>query len=135
MSVSNIFKCTGNEIESIPEEILEELNMSYEEINNDAASIVKLSLALKDYKKNKYCQLPFCHTVEAEAFGSRVNYDHKFGNRIREYAIGDIDSIEDIKNIDLSRGRIAEVLKAISILKKNGENVILDVTEIGRAHV
>ncbi|MDD2495893.1 MAG: uroporphyrinogen decarboxylase family protein [Tissierellia bacterium] len=131
MAVDNIFKCTGNEIESIPDSILEELSMfsmSYEEINNNASYIAKLSKALKEYKNNKYCELPFCHTVEAEAFGSTVNFDHKYGNRIGVYVIKDINLIEDIKNIDLGTGRIYEVLKAISILKKNGENVILNVT-------
>ncbi len=131
MTVSNIFKCTGNEIESIPDSIIEELSMSSmsrEEINSDASYIAKLSKALKEYKNNKYCELPFCHTVEAEAFGSKVNFDHKFGNRISGYVINDINSIEEVKNIDLSKGRIAEVLKAISILKKNGEKVIIDVT-------
>ena len=120
MAVSNIFKCIGNEVESIPESILERLGLSYEELNKTDTNIVTLSKTLKDHKKNSYCRLPFCHTVEAEAFGSTVTIDHQFGNRIKEYAIEDMSTIDDL-DFGLSTGRIVEVLKAISILKKNGE--------------
>lgn len=127
MAVSNIFKCIGNEVESIPETILDELGLSYEELNKTDSNIVTLSKTLKDLKKNSYCRVPFCHTVEAEAFGSKVTFDHQFGNRIKEYAIENMASIDDLA-FDLSKGRIAEVLKAISILKKDGENVVLEIT-------
>lgn len=127
MAVSNIFKCIGNEVESIPESILEKLALSYEELNKIDTNIVTLSKTLKDHKKNSYCRLPFCHTVEAEAFGSKVTFDHQFGNRIKEYAIENMASIDDLA-FDLSKGRIAEVLKSISILKKDGERVVLEIT-------
>lgn len=126
MTVS-IFKCSGNEIQSIPDSILEELSLSYEEIKYSASNIAKLSKTLQNYKDTCYCELPFCHTLEAEALGSTVTYDQKFGNRINKFAISDINLIEDIKNVDLSKGRIAEVLKAVNILKKSGENVIFNV--------
>lgn len=128
MADTNIFKCIGNEEESIPDSILEELGLSYEELNRYDSNIVTLSKALKKYKNNSFCRLPFCHTVEAETFGSTVIFDHKFGNRIGGYAINDMNSIEDIKEFDLSKGRIAEVLKAIDILKKDGEDIIFDIT-------
>lgn len=127
MTDVKIFKCIGNEVESIPENILEKLGLSYEELNKTDSNIVTLSKTLKDHKKNSYCRIPFCHTVEAEAFGSRVTFDHQFGNRIKEYAIENMTSIDDLA-FDLSKGRIAEVLKAISILKKYGENVVLEIT-------
>ncbi|MDU5082587.1 uroporphyrinogen decarboxylase family protein [Tissierella carlieri] len=128
MIAANIFKCVGKEIEIIPDNILEELNISYEESNKNASEMVILAKALKKYKNKKYCKLPFCHTVEAEAFGSTVIFDQKVGNRIGEYKVDDINLVEDILEIDLNNGRIAEVLKAISILKENEENVILDIT-------
>lgn len=128
MAVGNILKCIGKGEESIPDRILEDLGLSYKEINNDASKIATLSKTLKAYKNSPYCELPFCHTVEAEAFGSTVEFDHKLGNRIERYAIDDINLIEDMGNLDLSKGRIAEVLKAVDILKKDGKNVVLDIT-------
>lgn len=128
MGATSIFKCVGQEIEIIPDSILEGLNISYEESNKNAHEMAILAKALKEYKNKKYCKLPFCHTVEAEAFGSTVIFDQKVGNRIGKYTINDINLFEDISEIDLNKGRIAEVLRAINILKKNKENVILNIT-------
>lgn len=128
MAVKDIFKCRGNKTDSVPETILEKLNISYEEANNSAFKMAMLSKALKIYKNNKYCTIPFCHTVEAEAFGSAVIFDQKAGNRISEYCISETSPIENIETINLNKGRISEVLNSIKILKDNGEDIILYVT-------
>ncbi len=128
MIVKDIFKCKGNTIDSIPETILEKLNITYEEVNNNAFKMAMLSKALKKHKNNKYCTIPFCHTVEAEAFGATVIFDQKVGNRVSEYCISETSSIENIETINLNKGRIFEVLSSIKILKDSGEDVILCVT-------
>lgn len=128
MAIANIFKCVRNEVEIIPDSILAELNISYEESNRKASNIAILSKTLKEHKNKGYCRLPFCHTLEAESFGSTVIFNQRVGNRIGKYKIIDINSVEDISRIDLSSGRISEVLKAVNILKEEGETVILDVS-------
>ena len=128
MAINKIFKCSGNEAESIPEAILDNLDVSFEEINKDASKMASLSKRIKEYNNSEYCTLPFCNTVEAESFGSRVIFDHIVGNRIGDYAIKDINQIEDMLKIDLCYSRISELLKAISILKEAGEKVVLNVT-------
>ena len=43
-------------------------------------TMARLSKALKVHDKAVFCELPFCHTVEAEALGGIVNYgDEKLG--------------------------------------------------------
>ncbi len=128
MGVENIFKCKGNEVANIPDRIIEEVGGTYEEINKDANKIVMLSKALKEEDNKGYCVLPFCHTAEAEAFGAKITYDHKFGNRIKEPVFKDLSQIDDLIDFDLKSGRISEVLKAISILKAEGEDIIFDIT-------
>ena len=127
MATGDIFKCIGNETEIIPDEILEELNISYEDSNRDASKMAMLSNKLKEYKKRKYCILPFCHTVEAEALGSTIIFDQVVGNRIGKYSIDDINLIDNIPQIDLYSGRISKVLEAVQKLKDNGEKVCLAV--------
>ncbi|QAT62891.1 methylcobamide--CoM methyltransferase [Acidilutibacter cellobiosedens] len=127
METINIFKCIGNEIDIIPDKLLEKLKISYETANNRASEMAMLSELIKEENKKEYCRLPFCHTVEAEAFGSEVIFNQRVGNRIGKYRIEDMDSIGSIQQIDLNKGRISEVLKAVSILKKNGENVVLNI--------
>lgn len=128
MEAKRIFKCIGNEIEIIPNEMLESLNISYEDGNRDSSSMAILSKSLKEYKKEQYCTLPFCHTVEPEALGSTVILDNVIGNRIGKYSIDDINLIDNIPKVDLSSGRISVVLDAIKKLKDYGEKVCLEVT-------
>lgn len=128
MTVEKLLKCIGNEKELIPDSILEALGLSFEQVYDDACKIAILSKTFKAYRNSSYCKLPFSHTIEAEAFGSEVVFDHKLGNRIKGYAIEEINSVEDIEGLDLSKGRIAEILKAVRILKKDGEDVVLDIT-------
>ena len=126
--MEKIFKCVGNEGDGIPKEILDKLNLSNDDANKFADNLVKVSQALKEYNKEIYCTVPFCHTVEPEAFGSSIIFDNLVGNRVGKYAINDINSASSITNIDLKEGRIAEVLSAIKKLKDQGEKVRLDVT-------
>lgn len=128
MVMAKIFKCSGNEMEIIPSKLLEDLNISFEAGNNNASDMVLLAKALKTENKKEYCRLPFCHTVEAEALGSQVVFSEAVGNRIGKYRIEDINSIDHISKIDLTEGRIAEVIKAARILKEEGEKLVLDVT-------
>ena len=128
MDIEKIFKCVGIEGEAIPKEILDKLNLSNDDANKFADNIVKVSQALKEHKKSVYSTLPFCHTVEPEAFGSSIIFDGVVGNRVGQYAIKDINDAANISNMDLKRGRIAEVLSAIRKLKDQGEKVRLDVT-------
>ncbi len=128
MAVAKIFKCSGNEAESIPEPILDNLSFSFEEINKDASKMASLSKKIKEYNNSEYCTLPFCNTVEAESFGSKVIFDHIVGNRIGDYAIKDISQIDDMEKMDLSNSRAAEILKAIRILKEAGERVVVNIT-------
>ncbi len=128
MTITNIFKCSGREVEIIPDEILEKLNISFEDGNKDAFKMAVLSKILRENKSRTYCTIPFCHTVEAEALGSTVIFDERVGNRIEKYSIDNISLIEFIPSIDLVSGRIAEVLKAIKKLKEMDERVCLNIT-------
>lgn len=128
MVLAKIFKCSGNEMEIIPSKLLEDLKISFEAGNKNASDMALLAKALKTENKKEYCRLPFCHTVEAEALGSQVIFSETVGNRIGKYKIEDINSLDHISKIDLTKGRIAEVIKAARILKEEGEKLVLDVT-------
>jgi len=89
------------------------------------------AFALEHRKKHgaQWCILPFCHTVEAEAFGAHVHYgDRKIGPRIRGYACAKPEELQGLPDIALEKGRIGAVLDACKILTQAGETVLLEIT-------
>lgn len=126
MSAVNIFQCIGQEVPTVPEALLERLGCSYAELNQTGRGMALLSRQLKELNGEAFCRVPFCHTVEAEALGSKVTLDPVYGNRIRSFALDQLDG--SITPFSSGQGRIPEVLEAIRLLKSQGERVILDVT-------
>ena len=87
-----------------------------------------ISLALKKTDGASFCELPFCHTVEAEAMGGIVNFgNEKIGPRAKEYIYTKPEELLDLKEMDFSQGRLHEVLLACRHLRQNGENVVLEI--------
>lgn len=128
---TGISSCLDKEVEIVPVEILDEFNISYEEANKTADKMVLLAKALKKYYSRAYCSVPFCHTAEAEVFGAEVFFDRMTGNRVGKYKIdhfNDLENVLDILNTDSKTERISEIVKAIKLLKKDGEDIILNVT-------
>ncbi|HLR34293.1 MAG TPA: uroporphyrinogen decarboxylase family protein [Tissierellales bacterium] len=122
------FKCASDNLEEIPEEVVKEIGIDFPEVHTEAEYIASLSKELKKYKEDILCRVPFCNTVEAEALGGKIKLgDSKTGPRVDKYAFNSIEEMLNIKDMELTKGRINEVLKAIEILKKDGEKVILNV--------
>ena len=128
MSIKNIFKCIGSDNTTVSDEILDKLGVSFEVANKDSKKMAELSRELKRDMGIVYCIVPFCHTAEADAFGSTVVFDSKAGNRINQSFVKDVESLESIEPIDFSAGRIHEILESIKELKDAGEKVCLNVT-------
>ena len=92
-------------------------------------TMAKLSRALKEHDNAPFCELPFCHTVEAEAMGGIINYgNEKTGPRAKEYLCTEVEELLKLPEIDYSRGRIHEVLTACRKLREEGEHVVLQVS-------
>lgn len=126
--MENLFKCNQNDNENIPLELISNTKLEFPKLHTNSNDIAYLSHKLKEYKNDIMCKLPFCTTVEAEAMGANIKLgDEKNSPRINEYAFNNIKDLLDIKKINIDRGRIREVLDAISILKDEGEIVVLNI--------
>lgn len=91
--------------------------------------MVELALSVKERSGLEVCELPFCHTVEAEAMNGSISYgDEKIGPRKKEFVCKKVEDILELPHIDASKGRIHEVLLACQELKKRGERVMLQVS-------
>lgn len=74
------------------------------------------------------CRVPFCVTVEAEAFGAALKMpDDDSGPRCDGYRFSRMEQLSQLTPMDLGKGRIAEVLKSVTLLKKAGGMVVLNV--------
>ncbi|WP_051932023.1 uroporphyrinogen decarboxylase family protein [Clostridium sp. KNHs214] len=122
------FKCAGDNFEAIPKNIVEENGICFPVAHTNKEDISLLARKLKDYRKDSICRIPFCATVEAEAIGANIKLgDEKTGPRVDSYVYSSIEELENIKEIDLNKGRIEEVLCAVEDIKKHGEIVCLNV--------
>jgi uroporphyrinogen-III decarboxylase len=123
------FQCTYVHSAGINKEAIKGLDIEFPQAYKTWQGLTQLALALKDYDKTEFCELPFCHTVEGEALGGHVNYgDENAGPRGKDYICTTAEELLDLPEIDYSRGRVAEVLKACKYLLDNGEQVVLYIS-------
>ena len=122
------FKCTYANSVGISEKVTKKLNLSFPDAYLHWDTMALVAEALKDVDGAAFCELPFCHTVEAEAMGGIVNYgNEKTGPRAKEYVCTKPEELLELQEMDFTQGRIHEVLLACQHLRKQGENVVLEV--------
>lgn len=123
------FKCTYDNAAGIRKEITAGLDIAFPDAYLHADTMAVLAKTVKEYEGAPFCELPFCHTVEAEAMGGIINLgDEKAGPRAREYITDKMEEILSLPEIDYSGGRIHEVLLACRKLREEGEQVVLEVS-------
>lgn len=122
------FKCISDHLEEIPEEITKSTGVTLPEAHMKGELMATLSKVLKEYHKDNISMVPFCLTVEAEALGADIKIgNEKIGPRVGKYAFESIEELKNLKEIDLTKKRISEVLKSVEILNNQGEIVALSV--------
>ena len=122
------FRCTYANSAGINEEVTKKLNLSFPDAYLHWDTMAAISLALKETDGAGFCELPFCHTVEAEAMGGIVNFgNEQIGPRAKAYICTKPEELLNLKEMDFSQGRLHEVLLACQHLRQNGENVVLEI--------
>ncbi|MGN0422931.1 MAG: uroporphyrinogen decarboxylase family protein [Lachnospiraceae bacterium] len=123
------FQCTYQNSAGISAEVTRRLGLSFPDAYLNHHTMAILSKALKEYDGAAFCELPFCHTVEAEAMGGRIDYGNEaVGPRAKEYICTSVEEIFTLPEIDFTSGRIHEVLLACRELKDAGEQVVLQIS-------
>ncbi len=123
------FKCKKANSSGFSDEIINDLKLEFPKCYQDAEIMAEISRRIEKESGNLLCILPFCHTVEAEAFGASINLSEGiFGPRAATYAYQSVEELLALPNIDFTQGRISAVLKACQILKAQGETVALEVS-------
>ena len=120
------FQCTYDNAVGISGAVTEKLNLTFPDAYLHWNTMAKIALEIKRQEDVCFCELPFCHTLEAEAMGGIVNLgDALTGPRAKEYICETPEDILALPEIDYEKGRISETLKACKYLREQGENVVL----------
>ncbi len=123
------FNCTYDNSVGISKEVTAGLSLTFPDAYMHADTMAVLAKALKAHDGADFCGLPFCHTVEAEAMGGSINFGNdKAGPRAKEYIYTSPEELLELPEIDFTKGRVYETLLACQILKKQGEQVVLEVS-------
>lgn len=122
------FKCTGDDLEQIPEEVVRKTGISLPGAHCDRNSMATLASELMQHRGDVIVRVPFCVTVEAEAYGAHIKLgDALNGPRVESYRFTSIEEMSDLQRLELNEGRIKEVLDAVEILSESGKKVALSV--------
>ncbi|WP_075727314.1 uroporphyrinogen decarboxylase family protein, partial [Tissierella creatinophila] len=127
MNKYNIYKCS---LQHIPTELsmaIERYNIDYNIANRNGVKMGRLAEKIYFESKSKSANIPFCHTMEGQAFGSKVKLDYVNGNRIVEFPIDKLVDIDKIPVADLQNDKINVVFDAIEYLKNKSIPVTVNV--------
>lgn len=123
------FQCTYDNSAGVRSEITEGLGLTFPDAYLHCDTMVTLAKALRQADGAQIYELPFCHTVEAEAMGGIVNMGNEIaGPRAGGYICTEIEQLLELPDIDFSKGRIHEVLLACKTLREQGEHVVFEVS-------
>lgn len=123
------FKCTYDNSAGVSAKVAEESGLTFPDAYLHGDTMELLSKTLKHADGAVFCELPFCHTVEAEAMGGIINLGNaQAGPRAKEYGCSTMEEVLALPAIDFSRGRIGQVLQACKLLTEEGEHVVLEVS-------
>ncbi|MCS7102965.1 MAG: MtaA/CmuA family methyltransferase [Candidatus Korarchaeum sp.] len=102
-------------------EAMDKMGVFWPEAHKDPEKMVELGVSLYKLIGLETARIPFCLTVQAEAFGCEVN----IGTKDRQPSVEKpLPSIPDSLTPDfLERGRIPSVIKGVEIMKKKYENL------------
>ena len=122
------FNCTYDNSAGIRSEVTEGLGLTFPDAYTHCDTMVTLSKMLKEKDKAVICELPFCHTLEAEAMGGIINLGNEIaGPRAGGYVCTDVEEILNLPDMDFTKGRIQETLLACKKLREEGEHVVFEV--------
>lgn len=123
------FSCTYDNAAGISPEVTERLNLSFPDAYLHSETMEVLAREIKRQEGSTFCELPFCHTVEAEAMGGKIRMgDGRTGPRAGTPVCRTWQDVLELPDIDFSEGRIAQVLTACKNLCSQGETVVLDIS-------
>lgn len=110
-------------------ELIKRSGVDFPRFHAEVTGIAAFAKARQKATNGKFCYLPFCHTLEAEAMGGSITLGKdQNSTRAGSFTYQNLEQLQNLPKMDLTKGRIAEVLKACEILSAQGDIAVLAVT-------
>lgn len=91
--------------------------------------MIKLAKFYKKSSGDVFCEMPFCHTLEAEALGADIRLgDGTTPPRVGKYCCETVEELLALPQMQLESGRMGETLRACRELTQNGEKVVFNLS-------
>lgn len=111
--------CPGGMMNMLTAQLMELAEAYWPEAHTDPAVMAKLAGAVYTNGLFDNIGVPFCMTVEAEAMGAHTDLGDLYTEpRVTEYAITSVDRWRELKELDMTAGRVKTVLDAIRLIKQ-----------------
>lgn len=122
------FQCKWDSAETLPAAMLRAAGISFYQAHTQGEAMALVAEAKRKASGDAICRIPFCVLVEAEAFGANVHIPNdETGPTLREHRFTAVEQLAELKEMDVTCGRISEVLRCAAILKERGNMVALNV--------
>ncbi|MBQ8918719.1 MAG: hypothetical protein IJ056_01230 [Acidaminococcaceae bacterium] len=122
------FDCPGEPERPVTEELCRSCGASYPDVFSKTEDMTKAALEIKRLNHDKWVKLPFCVTIEAEAFGASISLNSLYGvPAATQFRYEKVEEINSLPTLDFSQGRLSEVLCSASLLHAQGEKIILNM--------
>lgn len=106
-----------------------ESGKQFKDMYATARGIADFALLLKAHRRQTFCTIPFCHTVEAEAMGADIVLgDKDAGTRAGEAVCTSLEQVLDVVMPPEPEGRMARMLEACCLLADEGEQVVFTLS-------
>jgi len=122
------YKCPTHEMDHISKSVAKKSGITFPKAHTDKNSMATLARVLMKQRGDVLTKVPFCVTVEADAFGACIKMGSTLTSpRPEGHCFSSIEQMSGLQTFDIFKGRIGEVLEAVEILAKSGEKVVLNV--------
>lgn len=110
-------------------DIAKKATIDFETIHTEHNIMSELAIKVAELSESPLVFVPFCHTIEGEAFGADIKLgDERFGPRTKSYCCDSVEELLTLKDWDLSTDRLGEVIKSIRLIKTKGHSVAVNVS-------
>lgn len=106
--------------------------ISFPQAYMEAGMMADLAKKVREHEGARFCKLPFCHTLEAEALGGEIRLGNAVtGPRAGNFRYRSLEEILEIPEIDMESAqavRLRNTLSACRMLAASGEPVMFLVS-------